>query len=269
MRFGCCSNLVAAQKDAVGIEVIGLAKEIGYDYIEMPLTSIMALTEAEYLHLKKTILNSGIKCEACNNFFPVNMRLTGSEVHFNEVENYLRKAFDRASQLGTKSIVFGSGPSKYVPKGFPMDKAWQQSVDLLRFIDELAKPYDITIVLEPLRKFECNIVNTLGEGLKLAKVVDRDNIKCLVDLYHMDAENEDSTVILEAKGYLRHIHFAMPKGRVYPKDMNEYNYKPFIDNLKKIDYQHRISIEALSDNFAEDAKISLKFLKNSFKEGGK
>ena len=264
MRFGCCSNLVAEQKDGTGIERIEQIKEIGYDYIELPLTSIMALSHEEYLVLKERINKSGIKCEACNNFLPTDMRLTGLKVDMGKVSSYLEKAFNRASQIGVKTMVFGSGPAKYVPEDFPMDKAWEQLVELLRYMSTVAKPYDITIVLEPLRKFECNIINTLNEGLKLAKDADRDNIKCLVDLYHMDIEKENPKVITEAKGYLNHIHFVMPVGRVYPKDINEYNYQPFIDSLKHIGYQDRISIEAYSDNFLEDAAASLKFLKEYF-----
>jgi len=264
MRFGCCSNMVAVQKNGTGIEIIEQLREIGYDYIEMPLSSIMALTDKEYFQLKERVLNSGIKCEACNNFFPPDMRLTGPEVDMGKIKNYLEKAFERASELGVEIIVFGSGPAKYVPEGFSMERAWQQLVALLRITHDLVEPYGITIVIEPLRKYECNIVNTLREGLKLAKEVHRDTIKCLVDLYHLDVEKEEPSAILEAGEYLRHVHFAMPKGRVYPKDFGEYDYKPFIENLKKINYQHRLSVEAYSNNFNEEAIASLNLLKKYF-----
>lgn len=69
---------------------------------------------------------------------------------------YVEKALYRASQLGVEFIVFGSGPAKAVPEGFPMEVAWKQLVDLLRVMDTAAKKHSITIVIESLRKQECN-----------------------------------------------------------------------------------------------------------------
>ena len=43
MRFGCCGSMVAKQPDKTGVEIVEQIKEIVYDYIELPLSDMMAM----------------------------------------------------------------------------------------------------------------------------------------------------------------------------------------------------------------------------------
>ncbi len=83
----------------------------------------------------------------------------------------------------------------------------------------------------------------------------------LVDYYHLDAENESPDILLEAASDIRHVHLANPANRSFPKSLNENpGYQLFFENLKKIKFNERISVEAFSDNFQEDAKASVNFM---------
>jgi sugar phosphate isomerase/epimerase len=262
MRFGCCGSMVAKDPDKTGVEIVETLKEIGYDYIELSLAHISKLSDEEFLRLKDRLNTSGIKCEACNNFFPPEIKLTGWQADMKKIDKYLDLALSRVSELGVEVIVFGSGPSKNVPEGFPMEKAWEQLVNLTKYISSLAEKYKITIAIEPLRKEECNIINKVSEGLRLAKEVDRDNVKLLVDFYHMRSEEEDPSILKECKGYLKHVHFSRFEGRTFPRDIGEdILYVPFFKSLKEIGYKERLSIEAYSKDFYKDTYESLQFLK--------
>jgi sugar phosphate isomerase/epimerase len=260
MRFGFCTNLIATQIDGTGSEWIEKGQEYGFDYVELPLAQMVDLNDEEFCSLKERVGFSGLKCEACNNFFPGSIRLTGNAVNYGKIEEYLDKALGGAAQLGVKVIVLGSPKSKNVPEGYPMDKAWSQLVELLRYIDPLVRTKGITIVIEPLNKGECNIINTAAEGLQLVKAVDRENIKLLVDYYHLVMEKENPEIILDAGSYIKHIHFANPAGRVYPAEKVD-GYIRFMDLLKRIGYEGRISVEAYTKDFCHDAKRSVEILR--------
>jgi len=260
MRIGYCTNLIATQTDGTGSEWIEKGKESGFDYIELPLAQMVDLNDKEFFSLKKKVGSSGLKCEACNNFFPASIRLTGNAVDYGRIEEYLDKALGRAAQLGVKVIVFGSPKSKNVPEGYPMDKAWFQLVELLRYIDPMVRTKGTTVVIEPLCKLESNIINTAAEGLQLVKAVDRENIKLLVDYYHLVMEKEDPEIILDVGSYIKHIHFANPAGRVYPIEAEE-GYIRFMNLLKRIGYEGRISVEAYTKDFGHDAKRSVEILR--------
>ncbi|MEM1486104.1 sugar phosphate isomerase/epimerase family protein [Oscillospiraceae bacterium PP1C4] len=265
MRFGCCVNMIATGKDGTGIEFVEKLSKIGYDYVEMPLAEMMAMPEDEFTKLAERIEKSGIQCETCNNFFPKTARLTGSNVNETEIMDYVERALARAHKLGVQYVVFGSGGAKNVPDGFPMEDGYRQVVKLLKKIDPIARKNNVTITIEPLRKPECNLINTFEEGCRLAKDVDCENIKVLVDFYHLSQEHEPVKNILDnGREYLRHVHFACDKGRVYPADISEDNYRPFIDALKAVDYNGRVSIEAYSEDFDRQAPLALEFLKAYF-----
>ncbi|HSB04133.1 MAG TPA: sugar phosphate isomerase/epimerase family protein, partial [Thermodesulfobacteriota bacterium] len=234
--------------------------ESGFDYVELPLAQMMDLNDEEFFSLKERVDLSGLKCEVCNNFFPVHIRLTGNAVDYGKIEEYLDKALGRAAQLGVKVIVFGSPKSKNVPEGYPMDKAWSQLVELLRTIDPLGRAKGITIVIEPLCKLESNIINTAAEGFQLSRAVDRENIKLLVDYYHLVMEKEDPDIILSAGSYIKHVHFANPAGRGYPVETED-GYFRFVNLLKRIGYEGRMSVEALTKDFSHDAKRSVEILR--------
>jgi len=260
VRIGYCTNLIATQIDGTGSEWIERGKESDFDYVELPLAQMMDLDDEAFFSLKERVDVSGLKCEACNNFFPGSIRLTGNVVDDGKIEEYLDKALGRAAQLGVKVIVFGSPKSKNVPEGYPMDKAWSQLVGLLRHVDPLVRTKGMTVVIEPLSKVESNVVNTAAEGLRLVKAVDRENIKLLIDYYHLVMEKENPEIILDAGSDIKHIHFANPAGRVYPIEAED-GYVRFMSLLKRIGYEGRISVEAYTKDFSHDAKRSVEILK--------
>lgn len=263
MRFGCCLNMISTQPDGTGIEFIEQLKDAGFDYVELPTAQMMQLSDEDFSNFRKRVMDSGIPCETSNNCFPVTMRLTGEGVDMNEIRRYAEKAFRRDASLGVQYVVFGSGPAKNIPKGFPRDKAYDQVVSMLHMISPIASGEGITIVIEPLRRAECNMINTFEEGVELAKAVNDPNVRVLVDFYHLDVEKEPVSHIKEyGKEYLRHVHLANPAGRIYPADVKEAAYEPFFEALKDAEYDQRVSCEAyLYDSFGHDAPAAREFFR--------
>lgn len=261
MRFGCCMNMISTLPDGTGIEWIETIKKSRYDYVELPLAQMMELDAAGFAAFRDRVFALGLPCEACNNFFPGTLQLTGLDVDQEKIDRYLAEALDRAEQLGAKTIVFGSAKAKNVPEGFPRDKAWKQLVDLLRDMDEAVRPRGITIAIEPLNRQESNIINTVKEGLELAGEVNRKNIGVLVDYYHLVVEEESSDILLRAAGHLQHVHFARPEGRVFPslQDVEE-DYALFFSKLRQTGYNGRISVEAYTSNVRYDSQETFKLL---------
>lgn len=265
MRYGCCLNMLAKNQDGTGIENIDILKNANYDYVELPLAEMMALDENGRKIIINQLEKANIPCEVCNNFFPISMRLTGENVQVKAIDTYVDQALKLAKQLGVKHIVFGSGKAKNIPDGFAVEKGYMQIVNLLKRINEKIGEDDIIIVIEPLRKQECNLINTFEEGCQLAKDVHGKNIKVLVDFYHLSEEKETVTNIEKyGRGLLYHVHFANPFGRVYPENVNEADYMTFSRCLKNVGYDKRISCEAYADHFQDAAPKALKLMKAIF-----
>jgi len=210
-------------------------------------------------------VKAGIPCEACNNFFPRTLRLTGADANLALAMDYAERAFERAAGLGAKTVVFGSGPAKNIPEGFPMEKGYEQFVTLLKKAGPLAADMGLTIAIEPLRRFECNFINTFEEGCVLAEKVDHPAVKVLVDYYHF-TEEEDTTAALAEFGakWLTHVHFANPAGRISPAPDDGCDHSVFTDALKATGYDGRISCEAYTDDFAAAAPLARWYFQKVF-----
>ncbi len=268
MKFGCCLNMCSVQPDGTGIEWIEDLAAFGYDYVELPTAQMMALDTETLVALKQRLKKANIPCETSNNFFPTTMRLTGPDVNMDTIMDYVRCALTLDEELGVQYLVFGSGPAKNVPEGFPMDVGYQQVVTLLKQVGPVAREHGVTIVIEPLRKAECNLINTFAEGVQLAKDVNDPNVRVLVDFYHLTEEHEPVQHLLDnGREYLRHVHFANPIGRVFPVKADEADYAPFIAALEEVGYDLHVSCEAYaSHGFKQDAPMTRRFFTQQFKE---
>lgn len=241
-------------------------KAMGFDYVELGLSTVAKMSDDKFAKLKKDVEAAPLKPESMNGFMSAPLVVVGEKVDLKPVEAYMKKAFQRANELGTKILVYGSAGTRKIPDGFPKEKAVQQMVDFLRLAAEVAKPYpNLTIVIEPLRPQESNFINTAKEGLDLVKKVDRPNVRAFGDLYHMGVQKESMAALLEGGSeWIKHIHIARTEGRKYPKtgDSSFAYYKELFDALHKINYVGRVSIEASPDkDFATDAPEALKCLR--------
>lgn len=267
MKIGCCTNMLARKPNMVGEEFIPLLKAIGFDYVELPLAEMMILSDADFRSLSEVVRASKIPCECCNNFFPKTMRLTGRTTDFAKTLEYVSLAFKRVRSLGAEVVVFGSGPAKQVPDGFPVSEAVLQLIELLKAISPLAAENGIQIAIEPLRKEECNIINTYSEACALATAVASENVKVLIDYYHSYCSGESPNSVLDQDPHLlKHVHFSHPIQRDCPSESNADELSDtFLSNLRKMDYQGRISIEAYVSDYEEDLKNARQYLSRRVK----
>jgi sugar phosphate isomerase/epimerase/predicted enzyme related to lactoylglutathione lyase len=251
VSIGVC--LDAAQLEA--------AQAAGFDYVEINASKVAALPDEEFQQLVKRVRQLRIPVAAANVFLPGTIKIVGPEVDKEKQEAYARTCLARLKALGVKVQVLGSGGARRVPDGFSRDEAFAQLVDFCRRIAPIARENGITIVIEPLRRQETNIINTEKEGLALMRAVDRPEVRILVDYYHLSEENENPDILLESGRDLAHVHVANPKGRVYPLAADESAYAPFFGNLCKIGYAGRVSIEGSTTNFEVDGPKGLAMLR--------
>ena len=257
MKIGVCC----------GIDNIEIATKIGFDYVEINFANLAQSDDNQFAEILNLIKDKNIKCEAANCFFPGDYKITGENIDYNKIEEYLKTGFERANKVGIKTVVMGSGGARNLPDSYSYKNGIKDIIHVVRdYISPISAEYGIDFVFEPLRKAESNIINTIKEGAMLASSIDMHNVGVLGDLYHMHMEGDTYNDVKELKGILRHAHISNPApdnskyNRAYIKDDSEYDYKGFFDALEYAGCQ-RVSIEASTDNFNEDAKTAYEILK--------
>jgi sugar phosphate isomerase/epimerase len=238
-------------------------KKLGYDYVELPMAEVTALSEQEFESLRAATQAEGIACQCFNVFFPQGYRLTGPEADLAAALGYGEQAARRAAALGGQVLVFGSGAARRFPEGFPPDKAWAQLVALGRGLAEILAGTALTLAVEPLNVGESNILTSVPEAKRFAEEVDRPQVKILADYYHMAQEGESIANSTAAGTWLRHTHFADPAGRVFPQGPKP-GFGEFFAALKAIGYTGGLSVEAAAGDFARDAEGALGYLREAW-----
>ncbi|NLS77827.1 MAG: sugar phosphate isomerase/epimerase [Chloroflexi bacterium] len=254
MKFGVCD---------ASFDRIPVAIEAGIDYVEMGVSNtLMPLEpEATFAPVRAKIEALAVRPEAFNLFFPGTVRITGPNVDWELVRRYSAVAVQRCAQVGGQSMVIGSGGARNVPDGFSWDEAWGQLRQAFRIVGEEAAKVGVTIVIEPLRRQESNIVNYTTEGYRLAQEVNHPNICVLADFYHMAELDEPLTNLLEIAPLLRHVHVA-DTGRFRPGS-GAYDYAGFMKYLKQTGYNARISMEGNwhFEQYGQEVADGLAFLR--------
>ncbi len=260
MLIGCCASMIAPGTDPIGIESVEKMAALDFDYAELSLSHLAVLPDGEFRGLAGRVARSGLRCEACNNFFPPSVRLTGPDAILPAALDYAARAMERAARLGVRTIVFGSASAKNIPRGYAYGAAWIQIVELLRQLGPIARQHELTIVIEPINRAESNLINRVAEGLQLMREVDHPNICLLVDYYHLMLERQDPAIILEAGNAIKHIHIARVEDRSFPTQW-ESGFTPFFAHLRRLRYEGRCSIEAFTNDFTADARQALQTLR--------
>ena len=164
-------------------------------------------------------------------------------------------------------IVFGSAGARMVPEGFSQAKAFEQYVDLLRQFGPLAEEQGVTLVVEPLNRGECNLVNTILEGAEAVRRANLPSVKLLVDLFHMLRNGESPDDIVKVGPLIRHAHLAENKDRAAPGIHGD-DFRPFLKALRKTGYNARLALEPTWTDLPRDLAPALKELRRQLADAG-
>jgi D-psicose/D-tagatose/L-ribulose 3-epimerase len=260
MRFGCCLNTLSTAADGTGAERAPLLAAAGYDYLELSLAHIMALQADDRKRALAPALESGLPCEACNNFFPPSLRLTGPSADPGRALAYAAEALALARSLGVRVVVFGSGKARNPPEGFPREQAWDQLVDFARELAPLAAEHSITIAMEALNRGESDILCSFSELIRFVREVNLPNLRALMDSYHLGLEKESADTILQGRGLLAHTHVARLAERSWPL-LPSPELRAVFAALAAIGYDGGMSIEGYTEKLDEHCRLSLAMLR--------
>jgi sugar phosphate isomerase/epimerase len=237
--------------------------EHGYTYIEESVGRFLMPTksEEEFNEMLKQAQNAAIPVKACNSFIPGSLKSVGPDAVHPEILEFMENAFRRAQKAGVEYIVFGSGGSRAVPVSFSPDIARRQFIDLCRQMAPIAARYDVVVVLEPLNKRECNLINSLTDGGEIVEEVNHPNFRLLADIYHMMMDDEGPESIIKYGHLIHHTHIAEKEGRSAPGTHNE-DFTDYLKALKDVGYEGKMSIECRWEDLEKQAPGVIETMKS-------
>jgi sugar phosphate isomerase/epimerase len=235
MLVGICSD---------PLTIRALPRPYPFDFIEGHIQAFL-LPEApdrDFAPHAEALRASGLTMPAANCLFPADLKVVGPSVDLDRFDRYAATVMRRAGEIGMRYLVFGSAGARMVPEGFSPTRAFAQYVEALRRMAPVAQRHGVTIVVEPLNRGECNLINTIVEGAEAAAQADHPAVKLLVDIFHMLRNGESPDDIVTVGPWVRHAHIAENVDRAAPGVAGE-DFRPFLRALHRIGYGSLLTIE--------------------------
>ncbi|HUX56928.1 MAG TPA: sugar phosphate isomerase/epimerase family protein [Bacteroidales bacterium] len=238
---------------------IPIAAELGYNGVELALKKA---SDIKINNLDRLLKSSGLNVSCISTgqvFAESGYMFTDSDKNRRNILRDIYKDFiDLASNYG-KLVNIGR------VRGIIGDKnkknCENRFIDLARELCEYAQPKDVTLILEPVNRYEINFINNLEEGVELLGKINMSNMKLMPDIFHMNIE--DPTIGGELAKHIDHIsyiHFA-DSNRLAP-GWGHIDFKEVFEKLKLSNYSGWLSVEILpKPDPSSAAKQAIDYLK--------
>lgn len=220
------------------------ASKAGFDAVELSLRTAHDL-DAKSLQKELRTLDLSVSAIATGQSF-----LHDGLCLASTLEEKRREAVQRitghihfAAEMGAQVIIGGI-------RGRLMGEAEEQlaqkeaGMAALSVCAEEAQACGVTLLLEPINRFETNWINTLEEGLQCISQLGKANVLLLPDTFHMNIEERDLSLALSAAGsQIGYVHFA-DSNRLAP-GQGHIDFPRVLQTLCEIGYAGTITAEIL------------------------
>lgn len=223
---------------------VATAAELGYDAVEVgvrdpasPVLQDLARAVREY-----GLVVSGVATG--QSFYNDGLSLTSPEASIRtRLLDRLKGAIDFAAPWGATLFIGGvRGRLEGDPSTHAGQRRWAS--ELVRACAEYAAPRGVPIAIEPINRYETNLINTVAEALEFIDQVGADNLVVLADTFHMNIEERSlAGALRQAGSKLGYVHFA--DSNRHAAGQGHIDFRALADVLRQMGYSGYVSAEIL------------------------
>ena len=172
------------------LELVVRAKQFGFDVLEIAVEDPDRITGSR---LREAGEQAGVTFTVCGAFGP-DRDLSHDDAAIRAIGiEYVKRCVDLAAELGAPHFV---GPM-YSAVGKtrlldPLERGAQRAlaVESLKVVADYAGERGIALGVEPLNRFETDLVNTAEQALELIDLVGAPSLGVLLDSFHMNIDEK-------------------------------------------------------------------------------
>jgi sugar phosphate isomerase/epimerase len=219
------------------------ANRLGYDGVELALASADEVDPAQL----KDLLSR----------FSLELPVISTGRVFGEAKLFLtdpdagrrRQAVERVKGLIDLAARFGAMVNLgrvrgYIAEGETAAIAAERFGESLRECAGYAKPLGVTLIVEPVNRYEINFINSLDEGAALLDALNLANTGLMPDVFHMNIEDDRiGASLIRNSRWVRYIHLA-DSNRMAP-GQGHLDFGEIFGAMKSIGYNGWVTVEIL------------------------
>lgn len=221
---------------------IPIAASLGYKGVELALKDA---SEINPIKLDKWLNDAEMEVSCISTgqvFADTGFMFTDADLtRRNTLRRIFKEMIDLAADYG-KLVNIGRVRGNLTPNDGGISK--NRFIEMAKELSVYAQSKDVTMILEPVNRYEINFINNLEEGVQLIELIDEPNFKLMPDIFHMNIEDE--TISGQLKKHissLAYIHLA-DSNRLAP-GLGHTNFAQIFNALKEVNYSGWCSVEIL------------------------
>lgn len=219
------------------------AAALGFDAVELFTASADAISAD---HLKDRCLHYGLSVGAVGTGAGKvihGLTLTDPDpVVRSKAVVFIQEMIAFGGRVGAPAII-GSMQGNVFP-GIAREQALEWLADGLTTLANVAEAQGVSLIYEPLNRYETNLINCLADGVAFLDRLPTRNVKLLADLFHMNIEETSLPDSIRLAGEaIGHVHFADSNRR--PIGFGHTEMQAVAQALTDIGYNGYVSAEAL------------------------
>lgn len=281
IKFGVSTWVWTSPFNTGSTELFPKIKEMGFDVVEIPVEDPEIIDAQK---VKEALKEHGLEAVVCGAFGPGRDFTNEDPTVHQQCFDYMDALMDFCTHW---DLDFVAGPmysavgkARLVPPD-QKKKEWELAVTNLRKVAEKAADKGLQLAIEPLNRFESDLINTTADAARLVRDIDHPAAKIMVDGFHMSIEERNLEEALKIAGDDL-IHVQTSENYRGTPGTGQTDWQSFRRGLEAVDYEGVVSIESFtSDNqeladavciwgpLADDqdqlAREGLKFLEKTFK----
>ncbi len=169
---------------------------------------------------------------------------------------YVKACVDLAAAVGSPHVAgpmySATGKTRMLaPDSRAQQRAW--AADSIREVADYADERGIRLAIEPLNRFETDLVNTIEQGLELCALTGRENVGLLIDTFHMNIEEKNIGDAVRLAGE-KVFHVQVSENDRGTPGSGHVPWSEFFAALDDISYGGQIVVESFLPTVAEIAR---------------
>jgi sugar phosphate isomerase/epimerase len=154
---------------------------------------------------------------------------------------FVAAMIDCAAEHNAPAII---GSMQQSAERIDRNAALQYFQEAIEELAPLAAAKNQILLIEPLNRYETNLINTVQQGLEFISSLKANNVRLLLDLFHMNIEEQNIPQVIRLAGpAVGHVHFADSNRRAV--GFGHMEYRHIIQALRDINYSGYLSAEIL------------------------
>jgi len=208
MRFGVNTLVWVLSFSESDFALLDKIRGMGFDAVE--LTPGAEFKNINPEKLRKKLDDIGLEVSLCGALEDEqDFSSTDESVRENGIR-FMNEFCDWAAEIGA-GIIGGPlysalGKKRYLE---PAERKaeWDRCAESLKRIGEYAAKKGVVIALEPINRFEIDMINTARQAFEMCEQVGSPSVKMMLDTFHMNIEDKKiGDEIRASKKHLVHLH---------------------------------------------------------------